>query len=451
VAKAPPRTAAEGEVQVTSVRGSRTDYGADIVVEGSGVMNTRVFELQNPLRVVIEIRGGTLAKNARLVRINTEEIKGVRLGMDRDPALARVVVDLMTPMSRELVTTGNRLVLKLRNPAKLAAKAPAGPKAQPSAPRPAEVAPPPSGKPGSTVAVIGPGSPGVLVKGAVSLFGDSTRVTSGSSVTATEATASLRLTRGGEINLCKGTTISLTTSLSGRDLMLGLSNGSLETHYPLATSADTILTPDFRVLLTGPGAFHYAISSDARGNTCVRALRSNTASVTVSELMGDGSYQVKPSEQVVFHDGRVASHDTLVPAECGCPAAPRALVAETPRPAPPAHAPEQIVIGGKAPEMASVTPLPPPPKANELHVQIEAPFVFSAAVPPPQLASSVAHLHVTPVPLPQLVPLPPAQQRKLVPVPIATAGNSPPQTPAKPQQKRGFFSRLRSFLSGAFR
>src|SRR5205085_5228858 len=160
------------------------------------------------------------------------------------------------------------------------------------------------------------------VKGAVVLASTGTRVLSGSSISAGKGAATLRLARGGELRVCPNTELSVAAAANGRDLSLGFGSGALELDYQLASSSDALQTPDFRLQLAGPGRFHVAIASNARGDACVRPLAGNSASIIVTELMGDGVYQVQPGETVTFAAGKVAARTSDVPESCGCPAAP---------------------------------------------------------------------------------------------------------------------------------
>ena len=125
------------------------------------------------------------------------------------------------------------------------------------------------------------------VKGSVMLAGSGTSVLSGSSIEAGTQAATLKLERGGSLLVCEGTKLSVTSSQNGRQLLLSLNTGNLELNYPLGTEADTLLTPDLRLLMPGPGTVHVAVRVAPNGDTCVQSLPWNAAAVVVSESMGD--------------------------------------------------------------------------------------------------------------------------------------------------------------------
>src|SRR5437879_1260227 len=104
---------------------------------------------------------------------------------------------------------------------------------------------------------------GANVKGSVVLAGGGTIVLSGSSVSAGSTVALLKLARGGEVRICPATSLTTTSGKRG-ELTLGLGTGAVEIDYELQSNADTLLTPDFRLLFAGPGKFH--VAAGARAN-----------------------------------------------------------------------------------------------------------------------------------------------------------------------------------------
>lgn len=399
--------------------------------------------IKDPDRLVIDLPNARLEVVQKRISINAEQISTLRADQfQQNPPVARVVVDLQAPRAYTWDGAGNRLVVHLgRNPGP-ANSSPFQPPATPSL----------TSSPQPVVSAVRSAGPLALAASDGS---------TGSLVTAGPDTTILRLSSGGEVHVCPGTTVSITPSQNRHNLMLSMNTGAMEAHFALDASSDSVMTPDFRILLVGPGEFHYAFSADNQGNTCVRALPGNTASAIVSELLGDRTYQVKATDQLVFRSGSLDRVDMSVPLECGCP----------PPRDPPLQASSSLPTqsqsqNGSAPRAnASSTPvvetahaeIPPAPgapaavasdssnAASDLHIQIEAPFVFHATGPPPAPTVDAQSL-----PLESRAGATPA-----VMAPLPPPANQPPKTAhetasANPPSARGFFRKVRGFFAALF-
>jgi hypothetical protein len=417
------------------------------ILSAGGPVIPEIRTLDSPPRLVIDLPNSRVGLTQKRIAIQKENILAVRIDQyQQKPPVTRIVLDLLAPYGYSWDGAGSRLLIRLKPAEDLNAIK------QSSQFQPA-MAPGMSLEAAPVVVPVTGGAGARVLAGS--------RIGSGSNVTAGSDTAVLRLSRGGELRVCPGTTVSVTPSQTRRDLMLGLSTGALEAHYALQASADTILTPDFRIMFAGPGEFHYAVSADAQGNTCVRALKGNTSSAIVSELMGDRIYQVRPTEQAMFHGGQIDKVDTDVPLECGCappspfmraqaPFAPNVPDSELPAKAriggseSPVASAENASLGGDAsntrlsngPETAPL----PASQPNEIHLQLDAPLVFTRK----NRAASVS-----PPPLQAASDLPvddsPARQ-----VHLDTVVESPPPKRQNKPERRGLFQRVKGMLSSIF-
>jgi hypothetical protein len=351
-----------------------------------------ITKTQHPPGLRIDLGNAQMSVRHKEITVENALIDAIQLDQTAlSPPVVSIIVNERKPLSYTWDAAGNRLRIRLHMESE---EAKARPLSVPVLTRHTEVEP---------VAVP-------LSTGGAVMFAD--RQASGSAFSAGFRTETLRLSRGGVVHICPGTTVSIIHPQNGGDLLLAMGVGALETHYALEESADTILTPDFRILLRGPGEFHYAIRADSRGNTCVRALPGNTAPVVVYESIGNGQFEVVPSEKLVFHGGHLSATDTafhsgqlseietVIPDDCGCPSPVPVLRAELPAASPPVEnnipsksaAPQSTAEAAltrpterqnvpDGPEIATSFPL----ATKEKTADFEATLVFSQKGPPPPM------------------------------------------------------------------
>ena len=415
--------------ELRSWRITAGEFGPVIEVSATRPITPKIQVVENPLRLVIDMPGSTIGSVRTRIPFRNEQVKSVRLNQFQSvPPVSRIVLDLAAPVQYTWDANGTRLNIRIRPDDSARAKPPSVAGLS-SGPQPVAVP-------------VSVGTSGTLVE-------TGSRVAAGSSITAGDEIAVLRLRRGGEIRVCPGTTVSVATSQTGQDLMLGMSKGAMETHYSVAESVDSVLTPDFRIVLPGPGEFNLAISADTKGNTCVGSLPGSTSSAVVAELLGSGSYEIKPEQQALFRQGRLDSVEAPLVA-CGCPAAPTPVMR--------ARADDSKVVSEEAAgeklrlQTSESTPSQPADAApNSASADPEKPvtqasLVFSgeeiAKARQRQLAAQAAKVPAAPTAAAATLPLSVHPQDPLPAVVVLPPAQEPP--------KKSFFGKIKGFFGGLF-
>jgi hypothetical protein len=286
---------------------------------------------------------------------------------------------------------------------------------------------------------------GVTLSGSLSVENGQASIGNNGTITAGDSTALVNLARGGVLHVCASTEVHLSRDTSIADaadsaLMIALDRGALEASYVPGKYSDVLLTPDLRILISGPGTADLKIRVNEKGDTCLDNHGAGAPYVTVTSQFDGGVYRVQANQRVMFENGslqKVVDNETE---PCGCPAAapavaassgvtdktnavaPDKTVAEAANPFPLAQS------EGLAP--APAAPVKPVVPVGEAHAEVEAPIGYNSATTPNPAVPGAAGAE---------------------PAPAASASTdaaTPP--PVKTKKQGGFFHSIGHFFSRMF-
>jgi hypothetical protein len=201
-------------------------------------------------------------------------------------------------------------------------------------------------------------------------------------ITSGANTTEVTLPRRGVLRVCASTTVKLATDASipkneVPGLMMVLDHGALEASFATGRNSDVLLTPDFRILIGGPGAADVKVRLGQHGDTCVDNAGVNAPYVLVTSVFDGGIYRVQSGQRVMFQHGSITSVVDQEKEPCGCPAPVHPNTNEFPEAQSAGFAPLS------PPGPAGVTPASAPTEATDT-------FVRKSSEPPPETATITA-------------------------------------------------------------
>jgi hypothetical protein len=167
---------------------------------------------------------------------------------------------------------------------------------------------------------------GAKVTGALEVTQGKAIIASSGTITSGTETTQVILPHRGVLRVCASTSVKLAADSSvpaGEipGLMIAMEHGAVEASYATGQNSDILMTPDFRILIGGPGAADVKIRLGQHGDTCVDNAGINAPYVLVTSIFEGGAYRVQPGQRVMFEHGSLHEVVDQEKEPCGCPPA----------------------------------------------------------------------------------------------------------------------------------
>ena len=187
------------------------------------------------------------------------------------------------------------------------------------APRPIAIVPLDSKIPGAAAEVTG----------GLQVFNGRAFIAASGAITAGNDTTQVTLPYRGILRVCASTTVKLAADSSVPTgevpgLMLAMDHGAVEASFATGRNSDILMTPDFRILIGGPGAAEVRVRLGPNGDTCVDNAGVNAPYVLVTSVFDGSDYRVQPGQRVMFQHGSLHEVVDQEKEPCGCPPAAKA-------------------------------------------------------------------------------------------------------------------------------
>ena len=250
------------------------------------------------------------------------------------------------------------------------------------------------------------------VTGALEVSQGKAIIAASGTITSGTETTEVILPHRGVLRVCASTTVKLAADSSvpageTPGLMMAFDHGAVEASFATGRNSDILLTPEFRILIGGPGAADVKVRLGQHGDTCVDNAGANAPYVLVTSIFEGGDYRVQPGQRVMFQHGSLHEVVDNEKEPCGCPPPPHPGTNEFP-----------------LAQSEGLAPLPKPapiaPSQSSAPPQVVEPFVYKSADHAAQPAADAT--------------------------PAASAAATPPATKKKPS----FFTKVGKFFRRVF-